>query len=70
MNHSFTVRGMTCGHCEKAVVLAIKTLDPAADVQADRTQNRVDITSELSQEALASAIQEEGYAVEPASPTP
>ena len=55
MNHTFTVQGMTCGHCEKAVVQAVKTLDPQAQVQADRTQNRVDITSTQARDALAKA---------------
>lgn len=63
MNQTFQVQGMTCGHCEKAVVQAVKLLDPQADVKADRTQNRVDVTSNLPREALAKAIAEEGYSV-------
>jgi copper chaperone len=43
--HTFNVTGMTCGHCEKAVVQAVRELDPTADVKADRTANRVDVTS-------------------------
>lgn len=70
MNHTFTVQGMTCGHCEKSVVMAIKILDPAATVQADRTQNRVDITSDLPPDTLAQAIAEEGYTVEPLRQVP
>lgn len=61
--HTFTVTGMTCGHCEKAVVQAIKQLDPQAQVTADRTQNKVDVYSSQPREALAAAIAEEGYAV-------
>jgi copper chaperone len=64
MNHTFTVQGMTCGHCEKSVIQAVKTLDPQAEVRADRTQNRVDITSTQARDALAKAIAEEGYTVE------
>ena len=63
MNQTLTVQGMTCGHCEKAVTKAIKTLDPAAEVKIDRSQNRVDVQSEQPREALAAAIREEGYAV-------
>jgi copper chaperone len=63
MNQTLTVQGMTCGHCEKAVTTAIKTLDPKADVKIDRSQNRVDVQSEQPFEALAAAIREEGYAV-------
>ncbi|MGB4059924.1 MAG: cation transporter [Burkholderiaceae bacterium] len=61
--HTFTVTGMTCGHCEKAVVQAVKQLDPQAQVTADRTQNKVDVHSSQPREALAAAITEEGYTV-------
>ena len=60
---TFTVTGMTCGHCEKAVVQAIKAVDPQAEVKTDRTATRVDVQSEQTREALADAIREEGYAV-------
>ncbi len=62
---TFTVQGMTCGHCEKAVTTAIKALDPQAEVRIDRSQNRVEVHSEQPREALAAAIREEGYAVAP-----
>ena len=54
---------MTCGHCEKAVVQAVKQLDPQAQVTADRSHNHVEIHSSQPREALAAAIAEEGYAV-------
>jgi len=63
MNQTFTVTGMTCGHCEMAVKRAILQLDPKAQVTADRTQNRVQVESTQPREALAQAIAEEGYAV-------
>ncbi|MEY5097981.1 MAG: hypothetical protein RJA36_700 [Pseudomonadota bacterium] len=63
MQHSFTVTGMTCGHCEKAITQAIKALDPQAQVRIDRAQNKVELESSASREALAKAIAEEGYAV-------
>ncbi len=63
MNQTFTVTGMTCGHCEKAVTRAVKQLDPQAEVKIDRPANRVDVVSDQPREALAGAITEEGYAV-------
>ena len=63
MNQLFTVTGMTCGHCEKAVTRALQQVDPQAQVQIDRLQNRVQVESTQSREALAQAIMEEGYAV-------
>ena len=63
MNQTFTVTGMTCGHCEKAVTRALKQLDPQAEVKIDRPQNRVEVVSNQLRETLAQAITEEGYAV-------
>ena len=63
MNQVFTVQGMTCGHCEKAVTKALMTLDPQAQVVIDRKQNRVEVESQLQREALAKAIVDEGYTV-------
>ena len=64
MNHTFTVTGMTCGHCEKAVTRALKTIDPLAQVAIDRSQNRVQVESGQARELLAQAIVEEGYSVD------
>ena len=63
MKHVFTVTGMTCEHCEKAVVRAVRQLDRSAEVQADRSANKVEVSSEQTREALAKAIADEGYAV-------
>ncbi len=65
MKQIFTVTGMTCEHCEKAVVRAVRQLDRAAEVQADRNTNTVVVTSEQSRETLAQAIADEGYTVAP-----
>lgn len=62
---TFTVQGMTCGHCEKAVTTAVKTLDPQAEVRIDRSQNKVEVSTSQPREAVAAAISEEGYAVAP-----
>ena len=63
MNQIFTVEGMTCGHCEKAVTKALLALDAQAKVVIDRTQNKVQVDSEQPREALAKAMAEEGYRV-------
>mgnify|MGYP000515277818 CR=1 FL=1 len=64
MQQIFTVTGMTCGHCEKAVTQAIRSIDPQAQVTIDRTQNRVEVESSQPRETLAGAIAEEGYQVQ------
>ena len=63
MNQTFTVTGMTCGHCEKAVTRAVNQLDPQAEVKIDRPANKVEVQSDQPREELAKAIAEEGYAV-------
>ncbi len=65
MNQLFTVNGMTCGHCEKAVTRAVQKLDPQAVVQIDRLQNRVEVASTQTRESIARAIADEGYEVTP-----
>jgi copper chaperone len=63
MNQTFTVTGMTCGHCEKAVTRAVKQVDPQAEVRIDRAANQVVVESAQPRERLVQAIVEEGYAV-------
>jgi len=63
MTITLNVTGMTCGHCEKAVTQAIKTLDPQAQVRIDRQQNQVNVESTQPRDAIAQAIAEEGYRV-------
>jgi len=63
MNQTFTVTGMTCGHCERAVTTAVQQVDPQAVVTIDRAANRVEIDSAQPRDVLAKAIAEEGYGV-------
>jgi copper chaperone len=63
MNHIFTVEGMTCAHCEKAITQAVLVLDAQAKIEIDRPRNQVQVDSSCLREALAQAIAEEGYRV-------
>ena len=63
MNQIFTVDGMTCGHCEKAVTKALLAVDTQAKVTIDRPHNTVQVDSEKPREVLAQAIADEGYRV-------
>lgn len=64
MNQTFNVQGMTCGHCERAVTQAVKSVDAAAEVRIDRAAGKVDVQSTEPRDAIAKAIAEEGYAVQ------
>lgn len=61
---AFRVQGMTCGHCERAVVEAIKGLDPQAEIRVDRAAGVVEVSSHLAEEQVREAIREEGYQVQ------
>jgi copper chaperone len=63
MNQTFQVQGMTCGHCVKAVTQALKAADPQAEVKIDLPSGKVEVTSDRDPQALARAIEEEGYRV-------
>ena len=43
MNQTFSVQGMTCGHCEKAVTQAVQSVDPQAQVTIDRPAGKVEV---------------------------
>lgn len=63
MNQTFTVTGMTCGHCEKAVTRAIHQIDPQAEVKIDLASGSVQVQSQQPRDALTRAIADEGYGV-------
>lgn len=59
----YTVSGMSCGHCEKAVGEELSALPGVTAVQADAKSGRVSVTSTapLDDEAVRSAVDEAGY---------
>lgn len=60
---TFQVKGMTCGHCERAVIQAVQALDSAAEVKVDLAKGEVRVASDVPAERLMEAIREEGYEV-------
>ncbi|TFY97982.1 heavy-metal-associated domain-containing protein [Ramlibacter rhizophilus] len=64
MNQTFDVQGMTCGHCERAVTEAVKSVDESAQVKIDRAAGKVEVQTSQPREAVARAIAEEGYRVQ------
>jgi len=63
MEHNFQVQGMTCGHCEMSIKKAVLRLDAQAQIQIDRSNNKVVVQTEQPREAVTSVIAEEGYVV-------
>ncbi|HET9516263.1 MAG TPA: cation transporter [Actinoplanes sp.] len=62
---TYTVTGMTCGHCVTSVSNEIKQLAGVTDVQVDLSSGAVTVTSEqsLNDAAVAAAVDEAGYEV-------
>lgn len=63
MKHIFSVEGMTCAHCEKAVSKALLAIDAHAKIVIDRTVDFVEVLSDLPAEKFIQAIEDEGYRV-------
>jgi copper chaperone len=60
---TFSVEGMSCGHCVSAVTRAVQQVDAGANVQVDLPRQTVAVTSGASVDALKAAIEQAGYPV-------
>ena len=59
---TYTVTGMTCGHCELSVKEEISEINGVTDVTADHTTGAVTVTGEGFADAdVAKAVAEAGY---------
>jgi copper chaperone len=60
---TYTVTGMTCGHCVSAVTEEVGQLPGVTDVQVDLATGKVTVTSgaPLDEQAVRDAVDEAGY---------
>ena len=60
---TYTVVGMTCGHCVSAVSEEVGGLPGVTEVQVDLPTGAVTVTSQapLDDAAVAAAVEEAGY---------
>ncbi len=60
---TYTVTGMTCGHCVSAVTEEISSLDGVESVDVELTSGSVIVTStdDLSLDDVRAAVDEAGY---------
>lgn len=66
MQTTIDVRGMTCGHCEKAVKGALDELNGVTAVEVHLSSGKVDVSYDDAQVTVADmreAIEEQGYDV-------
>ncbi len=62
---TFSVTGMTCGHCVQAVTDEITSLDGVEKVDVDLSSGSVTVVSAeaLAETSVAAAVDEAGYAL-------
>ena len=62
---TYTVTGMTCGHCVRAVSEAVDRVNGVTDVDVDLESGRLTVVSDspISDDAVRSAVVEAGYDV-------
>ena len=60
---TYTVSGMTCGHCVSSVTEEVTKIPGVTDVKVDLASGAVTITSETAVEeaAVKAAVDEAGY---------
>ncbi|WGX96645.1 heavy-metal-associated domain-containing protein [Nocardioides sp. L-11A] len=60
---TFTVTGMTCGHCVASVTEEVQEIDGVENVTVDLPTGAVTITSAapLDESAVQAAVEEAGY---------
>jgi copper chaperone len=60
---TFTVQGMTCGHCVAAVTEEVGRIPGVSDVQVELDSGAVTITSadDVSTDDVKAAVEEAGY---------
>ncbi len=57
----FNIPDMTCGHCVRTITQAVRSIDAAAQVQADLATHSIRVTSDASAASLSAAIAAAGY---------
>ena len=62
---TYTVTGMTCGHCVRSVTEEITEIDGVTDVAVDLPTGAVTVTSDgpLDETQVRAAVEEAGYAL-------
>lgn len=60
---TYTVAGMTCGHCERSVREEVEALPGVTSARADRSTGTLVVSGAADDAAVAAAVKEAGYEV-------
>ena len=65
MTSTYTVKGMTCGHCVQSVTEEVSEVAGVSAVEVDLASGRVTVSSEqpVDDAAVRAAVAEAGYEV-------
>jgi copper chaperone len=65
MTTTYTVSGMTCGHCVSSVTEEVLEVPGVTDVQVELDSGRLTVTGEADPAAVQAAVEEAGYSAVP-----
>jgi copper chaperone CopZ len=63
MGTTYDVAGMTCNHCVHAVTTEVSAIEGVTDVTVDLQTGRVTVEGTFTDDQVAAAVDEAGYAV-------
>lgn len=63
---TYSVPGMTCGHCQQSIETEVGGLDGVASVSVDLATKQVTVDGTAADDAIRAAIVEAGYEADPA----
>ena len=58
---SYSVEGMTCGHCRLSVIEEISEIDGVESVEVDLEAGRADVVGSFADEQIREAVADAGY---------
>ena len=64
---TYTVPGISCGHCKNAIEAEVGALDGIESVVVDIDRRQVAVVGSASDDAIRAAIVEAGYEADPAA---
>jgi copper chaperone CopZ len=64
---TYTVTGMTCGHCVASVTEEVTAVHGVTDVHVDLDSGRLTVAGDVDAAAICVAVEEAGYALSSAT---
>ena len=61
LTSTYTVTGMTCGHCVSSVTEEVSEVAGVTDVAVDLESGRLTVTGDADEAAVRAAVEEAGY---------